>query len=116
MAVFIFAGCKKDKEGPVIHIESPLSSETYVNGDTIHIHGDVEDNEEMAEVMVELRNGSQSDTLLFSTGGATTDNPYHFHGTYIVDVPMHSDLELEVSATDVAGNNSTEYVHLHIMQ
>lgn len=106
---------KKDEEGPAITFNSPVSTQTLVNGETMSISVSVSDNEGLHMATVSLINTSASDTVLWTMGGHTHDNPAVISGTYMIDVPLNSELELEVEAEDETGNVTSDHLHFHIM-
>lgn len=117
-SLFLFSACKKedpDTVPPVVTIEEPLATETFVNGDTMHLHADVEDDTELHEVIftiTDISNNSVEATETFHT------HEMDFHGEleYVVNVPAGSVLELKVEAEDDAANFTTESLEFTIAQ
>lgn len=104
---------KKDKEAPSIAILSPNSNVMYMNGDTMHIHVEVNDNEVLGEVHVELHNESlgSEEIHVHDEGG---DPSYVFMQDYVININDHTDFMLRVNAMDEAGNAAKDSFHVHV--
>lgn len=114
--VFTLIACKKgDTTGPVISLEHPMETDTFMNGDTMEIHGSATDADSdlhgVEITITDLTNNVEELTL-----HEHTDQPtYHFMTEYVVSVPMHSNIEVKVEAEDEVGNTTTITRVFHIM-
>lgn len=118
-AAVIFTSCKKDENGdteaPTVMITLTASDDTtgaYHNGDTLHFHIHVTDNEEIHEVSTTI------------TREADGSEQLHFHAhpeaatfmkdtMYIISTSTHSDFTVEVEASDASENMKTATASFH---
>jgi hypothetical protein len=115
VALALVACKKEDGEPPVISISQPLATASFSVGDTLSISGTVTDDEGLHEVFVNLVNTSNGDSVLWSMGGHTHDNPYTFQGSYVLNVAPNTGIELRVEAIDETDLQTESHLHFHIM-
>lgn len=119
--VAILFSCNKDVEmtdstAPSITIMSPLATDTFMSGDTVHIHALITDNDELHEingVLNRTNSGNTEEVWTYSEHSHTAS--FELHGMYIVQVPgMHNDFDLEIIATDHNLNEGSASLSFHV--
>ncbi|MEX0966880.1 MAG: DUF4625 domain-containing protein [Bacteroidia bacterium] len=103
-----------DTEKPTLNLVQPIEGATFENGDTMHIHAVITDNETVHDVAVAITR-TNDDSEIFHAH-------YHFDAAsaevdtfYIISVPIHSDLILRVEASDHSENDTAISRGYHIM-
>lgn len=113
--------CTKDQEmidssGPSVNIVLPLSTDTFMSGDTVHIHALISDNDELHEIngiLNRTHNGLTEEVWTYAEHSHSSS--YEVHGVYIVQVPgIHNDFQLEISASDHNLNEGAASVSFHV--
>lgn len=121
IGVFFIMSCEKDevivdKDIPVITLMSPMAS-MYMAGDTIQIHAEISDNDELHEIIGKLERthmGLTDEVWTLDTHSHT--KTYSLHDTYIVEVNgMHTDFKLTLTVSDHNGNVGTKEFTFHVM-
>lgn len=104
-----------DHDAPVISITSPAGSAMFMNNDTIHITGMVTENDDLHELLVEIRKPDH--TVLFSQAPTV-----HGLDTFLLDMvypvtgmTSASDAQLVVIASDHSENIDSVVVNLELM-
>lgn len=107
-----------DTTPPTIVIHTPNASQTFMSGDTVNIHIEVTDNDEIHEIAASLNRTHMGATVEVWHVHAHPDAASHtLNAQYIVEVPgMHNDFVLEVVSDDHTGNSKTETFEFHVMQ
>lgn len=109
-----------DAEAPVITVTAPShTGEAEVHGgDLITVQGNVTDNDHLEELhihLVRLDNNQIVDEVHVEHGNFDAANSHAFDVQLTVPtgLPMHSELELIIEATDEAGNTSHKHFDYH---
>lgn len=113
--LIIFSSCndKEDTEAPVVAIISPQNNETFSVGDTINIHFEVTENDELHHIIAHLTD--EADTKLWNRNKHDHSQFFTWQDQYIVN-PSEAGktLLLTVTADDHNGNEAAEMVSVTI--
>lgn len=106
-AITLISSCRHKNAAPVVTLDEPADAEIFAVGDTVHVEGDLTDDESLHEASI----------LLFRTG---VDSPlveypyvhdlksYHFH--HHVPVTNAGTYKVQVTAEDHDGEMATKTV------
>lgn len=115
-------GCEKDpamidEDVPVIDLISPNSGAMFMDGDTMQIHAEITDNDQVHEIMAHItrEHMGQIDTVwtLLTHSHVSTFSLYE---SYIIETSgMHNNFELVITASDHNENLGEKTYAFHIM-
>lgn len=113
--VFGLASCTENA-APTITVHSPTSASPFMSGDTVHVHIDFADDEQLHEVAVTIVR-EHGDTTFFHAHDHPDATSASLHGDFVISTPMHSDFTVTAIATDHAGESTTDVstIHCHPM-
>ena len=121
LGLFFMLSCEKDDpmvdtDIPVINLMSP-SSNMFMNGDTVHIHAEITDNDELHEISAKIErtaNGLTEEVWSLDTHSHL--DVYALHDMYVIEVNgMHNDFKLSFTVSDHNGNIGTKEFSFHVM-
>lgn len=105
-----------DRDVPVITLMSP-SAAMYMAGDTVYIHAEASDNDELHEIGAKIErthNGSTEEVWTYDTHSHTAS--YSLHEMYIVEMNgAHNDFKLNITVSDHNANVATKEFSFHVM-
>lgn len=106
-----------ENPAPTIMVHSPTSANgAFMSGDTVHVHIDFADDEQLHEVAVTIVR-EHGDTTFFHAHDHPDATSASLHGDFVISTPMHSDFTITAIATDHAGESTTDVstIHCHPM-
>lgn len=112
---FTIISCSKenDTEAPVITIESPTVSSTYIPGDTILIKVKITENDELHHIEADLYKNNT--VRIWSRSAHSHAKVYDINDAYIVkETDANSTFKLEVVADDHNGNEAYKSIEFQI--
>lgn len=114
-SLFIILSCndKEDTEAPEISILSPQNNETFSVGDTINIHFEVTENDELHHIDTDLLNVENN--KLWHRHWHRHSQFFEWQDQYIIqESGVNQPLTLIVRADDHNGNEAEETVFIRI--
>ncbi len=113
-----FVSCKPtDDENPVITLSEPhINEQDYAVGDTVFIHGEVTDNEELHELEIKLTRQEGGEVLLDETPTVHAMQSYHIDTYYVPTDTTHFHYNLKIEAWDHDNNKAELAYTLHWAQ
>lgn len=115
IALFVTAGCKKDKEAPGIEIQAPQDHMEFHFGGNIHVEAIFTDDVELAKYRVYMGDeaGNPATGFNWEDAGELSNDSY----TYTATIPVPGEAEmmyyLHFDVTDEDGKTSSEKRMLH---
>lgn len=118
----LVSSCKKKDDNPSptptdnfsISITSPTDMQTFTNGSTVNIKATVSNSTEMHGYDVKITNKSKNNEEVFKKEVHEHGASYTIDESWVNNVTMHSDMELEITVyVDHEGNTKTQHVHFH---
>lgn len=110
-SIFTITSCndKEDTEAPVITILSPSNNQTFSVGDTINIHFEITDNDELHHIDAELLD--ESDHQLWHRHWHRHSQFFEWQDQYIAqENDVNQTLRLIVKANDHNSNEAEEVI------
>ena len=106
-----------ENAAPTIMVHSPTSANgAFMTGDTVHVHVDFADDEQLHEVAVTIVR-EHGDTTFFHAHEHPDAATASLHGDFVISTPHHSEFSITAIATDHGGETSTlvSSIHCHPM-
>lgn len=116
VAVMGLSSCTKNA-APTIMVHSPTSATgDFMTGDTVNVHIDFADDEQLHEVAVTIVR-EHGDTTFFHAHDHPDAATASLHGDFVISTPHHSDFSITAVATDHDGETTTNEstIHCHPM-
>lgn len=129
ISVFMFVGlvvfassCKKDdnSSNPTptdnfsITITSPTAMQTFPSGATVNVKATISNSTEMHGYDIKIVNKANNNEEVFKKEMHDHGSSYTIDESWVNNVTMHSDMELEITVyIDHEGNKKTQTVHFH---
>lgn len=118
----LVSSCKKKDDNPSptptnnfsISITSPTAMQTFTNGSTVNVKATVSNDTEMHGYDIKIINTSNNDEEVFKKEVHEHGSSYTIDESWVNNVTMHSDMELEITVyVDHEGNTKSEHLHFH---
>jgi len=117
LLAFNFNACKKDDdtEKPTLAIIEPLAGDTlYLSQDPeIHVEFTAADNEELHEVVVELKD-AEGNSFLSNTEDVD-QKTFSFHEHVMPDIAAGIEFTLRIEANDHSGNSTEQELRFYVV-
>lgn len=115
----VILSCKKDDPedtvAPIITLERPSANANFENGDTLYIHALITDNVWLEQAKVRVNN-SANDDIFFGYDINPNNNLYEVDSFWVVNVPDHTDIKVEVRARDNSNPETVVSRTYHILR
>lgn len=118
----LVSSCKKKDDNPSptptnnfsISVTSPTDMQTFTNGSTVNIKATISNSTEMHGYDLKITNKSNNNQEVFKKEAHEHATSYTIDESWLNNVTMHSDMELEITVyVDHEGNTKTQHVHFH---
>lgn len=118
----LLASCTKegvvyDEDIPSIKVYSPVGESMYVAGDTVDIHVEITDNDELHEIEATLiANNQGAEELVWEVATHSHDASYDLYYRLVIPPNTnHTDYKLEIIASDHHENIGHKSITFHVM-
>ena len=116
-AILFVVACSKQttsKPEPIIVISTPSENQHFVNGDTIHIKGNVTHTIELTEVAVHMTDLTSKNEFFHNHFLVANKTSFEFDAKYPVSENNKTSFKVEVEATDKNGTAVTKEMTITI--